>query len=83
MNNQPVIQIQNLNHYFGKGELKKQVLDNINLELKQGEIVILTGHSGSGKTTLLTLAGGLRSAQSGSLKILGQDPLFSQRRRSL
>ena len=75
INQNPVIQIQNLNHYFGKGELKKQVLYDINLELKQGEIVILTGHSGSGKTTLLTLAGGLRSAQSGSLKILGQEML--------
>ena len=81
MNNQPVIQIQNLNHYFGKGELKKQVLGNINLELKQGEIVILTGHSGSGKTTLLTLAGGLRSAQSGSLKILGQEMLGANKKQ--
>ena len=81
MNNQPVIQIQNLNHYFGKGGLKKQVLGNINLELKQGEIVILTGHSGSGKTTLLTLAGGLRSAQSGSLKILGQEMLGANKKQ--
>ena len=79
MNNElstnPVISIKNLDHYFGKGELKKQVLYDINLELERGEIVILTGHSGSGKTTLLTLAGGLRSSQSGSLKILGQETL--------
>ena len=71
----PVISIHNLDHYFGQGDLRKQVLSDINLELYRGEIVILTGPSGSGKTTLLTLMGGLRSAQSGSLKILGQEIL--------
>ena len=81
INQNLVIQVQNLNHYFGKGELKKQVLYDINLELKQGEIVILTGHSGSGKTTLLTLAGGLRSAQSGSLKILGTEMLGASKQK--
>ncbi len=81
INQTPVIQIQNLNHYFGKGELKKQVLYDINLELQQGEIVILTGYSGSGKTTLLTLAGGLRSAQSGRLKILGSEMLGASKKQ--
>ncbi|PMB42552.1 ABC transporter [Fischerella thermalis CCMEE 5319] len=70
---QPVISIQNLNHYFGQGNLRKQVLFDINLDIYSGEIVIMTGPSGSGKTTLLTLMGGLRSAQEGSLKILGQE----------
>jgi putative ABC transport system ATP-binding protein len=71
--NSPVISASNLNHYFGDGELRKQVLFDINLDINAGEIVIMTGPSGSGKTTLLTLMGGLRSAQSGSLKILGQE----------
>lgn len=70
---QPVIKIQNLNHYFGQEELRKQVLFNINLEINPGEIVIMTGPSGSGKTTLLTLIGGLRSAQDGSLQIMGKE----------
>lgn len=69
----PVISAQNLNHYFGSGPLAKQALFDINLDIEAGEIVIMTGPSGSGKTTLLTLMGGLRSAQSGSLKILGQE----------
>lgn len=63
-----IIDIQNLNHYFGQGTLKKQVLFQINLKIKEGEIVILTGPSGSGKTTLLSLIGGLRSVQEGSLQ---------------
>jgi putative ABC transport system ATP-binding protein len=67
------IAVQNLHHYFGEDNLRKQVLFDINLEINQGEIVIMTGPSGSGKTTLLSLMGGLRSAQEGSLKILGQE----------
>jgi putative ABC transport system ATP-binding protein len=70
---EPVISSRNLNHYFGEGNLKKQVLFDINLDIYAGEIVIMTGPSGSGKTTLLTLMGGLRSAQEGSLKILDRE----------
>jgi putative ABC transport system ATP-binding protein len=77
-----IISIDNLNHYFGEGTLRKQVLFDINLEIKTGEIVIMTGPSGSGKTTLLTLMGGLRSAQSGSLKILGQE-IYNASKRQL
>ncbi len=73
INHQPVISVQNLDHYFGEGQLRKQVLFDINLEINRGEIVLMTGPSGSGKTTLLTLVSGLRSAQSGSLKILGKE----------
>ncbi|MEM1252769.1 MAG: DevA family ABC transporter ATP-binding protein [Cyanobacteria bacterium P01_H01_bin.21] len=71
----PIIISQQLSHSFGEGHLKKQVLADIDLTIHAGEIVILTGPSGSGKTTLLTLMGGLRAAQSGSLKILGQEIL--------
>lgn len=73
MSQAPVISIENLNHYYGKGSLKKQILFGINLEIYSGEIVIMTGPSGSGKTTLLSLIGGLRSVQEGSLKFLGHD----------
>ena len=68
-----IISVNNLNYYFGEGALRKQVLFDINLEIKTGQIVIMTGPSGSGKTTLLTLMGGLRSAQAGSLKISTQE----------
>ncbi len=72
-NQKPVISIHHLDHYFGQGQLRQQVLFDINLEIAPGEIVLMTGPSGSGKTTLLTLVSGLRSAQSGSLKIIGQE----------
>lgn len=69
----PIISVQQLSHYFGKGELCKQALFDIHLDIYPGEIAIMTGPSGSGKTTLLTLMGGLRSVQEGSLTILGQE----------
>jgi putative ABC transport system ATP-binding protein len=73
MTDSSVIDIKNLNQYFGQGQLRKQVLFDITLQIQAGEIVILTGPSGSGKTTLLTLIGGLRSAQEGSLQVLGRE----------
>ncbi|MBW4615450.1 MAG: DevA family ABC transporter ATP-binding protein [Desmonostoc vinosum HA7617-LM4] len=73
MTNKPVISIKNLDHYFGYGSLRKQILHNINLEINAGEIILMTGPSGSGKTTLLTLVGGLRSAQYGGLRVLGRE----------
>jgi len=77
---QTVIEVSQLNHYFGEGALKKQVLFDINLQIKSGEIVIMTGPSGSGKTTLLSLMGGLRSAQEGSLQILNQEVCGASKR---
>lgn len=70
---QSSISVHHLDHFFGSGKLRKQALFDINLEIEAGEIVIMTGPSGSGKTTLLTLIGGLRSAQSGSLNVVGHE----------
>lgn len=67
------LSIHHLDHFFGEGQLRKQVLFDINLNISMGEIVIMTGPSGSGKTTLLTLVSGLRSSQSGSLKVFGEE----------
>jgi putative ABC transport system ATP-binding protein len=69
----PVVDIQNLDHRFGQGELSQQVLFDINLKVNPGELVILTGPSGCGKTTLLTLVGALRAVQQGSLRVLGRE----------
>ncbi len=67
----PAITIRNLNHHFGSGDLRKQILYDISADIHPGEIVINTGPSGSGKTTLLTLVCGLRSVQDGSVQTLG------------
>jgi putative ABC transport system ATP-binding protein len=68
-----LIQVRDLNFSFGKGELRKQILTDVSMDVSQREIVILTGPSGSGKTTLLTLMGGLRSVSQGSVVILGNE----------
>ncbi len=70
---EPLIVVEGVNHYFGTGALRKQILCDVSTEVQSGEIVILTGPSGSGKTTLLTLVGGLRATQEGSVRILGQE----------
>jgi putative ABC transport system ATP-binding protein len=70
---EPIVTISNLNYKFGSGTLQRQVLYDINLQIHAGEIVIMSGPSGSGKTTLLTLIGALRSAQEGSLYVLGRE----------
>jgi len=68
----PII-VESLNHSYGKGALRKQILFDVSTEIPRGEIVIVTGPSGSGKTTMLTLVGALRSAQQGSVRILGEE----------
>ncbi|MDZ4731788.1 MAG: ATP-binding cassette domain-containing protein [Xanthomonadales bacterium] len=67
------IKVAGLSHFFGKSNLRKQILFDITTEIPAGEIVIVTGPSGSGKTTLLTLVGALRSAQQGSIRVLGEE----------
>jgi putative ABC transport system ATP-binding protein len=68
----PIV-VERLSHWYGEARLRRQVLFDISAEIRVGEIVILTGPSGSGKTTLLTLIGALRSAQKGSLRVLGRE----------
>ncbi len=68
-----VVEINNLDFFYGSGNMKKQTLFEINLILKKGEVVMMKGPSGSGKTTLLTLIGALRRANNGSLKVFDQE----------
>lgn len=69
----PAIVAKNLSFHYGVGKLRKQILFDIELEVPEGEIVLMVGPSGGGKTTLLTLIGTLRAMQSGSLKVLGKE----------
>ena len=70
---QPTVRIQYVNHAYGAGEFRKQVLFDNTLDMLPGEMVIMTGPSGSGKTTLLTLIGALRSVQEGSVQVQGHE----------
>ncbi|MEM6329197.1 MAG: ATP-binding cassette domain-containing protein [Planctomycetota bacterium] len=69
----PRVVVDHLNHFFGQGEAQKQALFDNCLQVRAGEIVIMTGPSGSGKTTLLTLIGTLRTVMEGSLSVLDQE----------
>ncbi|BAU13113.1 ABC transporter ATP-binding protein [Leptolyngbya sp. NIES-3755] len=82
MANDSIIDIQSVNHYYGTGRLRKQILFEVTTAIEPGEVVIMTGPSGSGKTTLLTLIGALRSTQEGSMRVLGQE-LFNASEREL
>ena len=53
--NSKTVSINNLSHFYGIDENKKQVLNNVNFFIEKGELVLLKGPSGCGKTTLLTL----------------------------
>ena len=84
-----VVEINNLDFFYGHGKMAKQTLFEINLVLRKGEVVIMKGPSGSGKTTLLTLMGALRHGSHGSLKVFGQqligaeNKLLIQTRRNI
>src|SRR5579885_2153545 len=69
----PLLEVQSIRKSFSKpdgGELF--VLDDINLTLREGEIVGLLGRSGSGKSTLLRLIAGLSRPAGGSITYLGR-----------
>ena len=60
-----MINIKNLNKHYG--EIK--VLNDISIEIKQGEIFAIVGHSGAGKSTLMRCINGLEDYTDGSLKV--------------
>ena len=70
---EPAIRVDELNHYFGEGEARNQVLFGNSIEIPAGQLVVMTGPSGAGKTTLLTLIGALRSVHEGRIEVLGRD----------
>ena len=64
-----VIKIEKLSKFYGD----TQILFDVNLEVKKGEIFAIVGHSGAGKSTLLRCINGLESYQGGSLKVFDQE----------
>lgn len=68
------IKIKNLNHiYNANTPFESKALDNINLEIEDGDFIGLIGHTGSGKSTLIQHLNGLLKPDSGSVEICGID----------
>jgi putative ABC transport system ATP-binding protein len=68
---EPCVRLEGLNHWYGSGSNRRQVIQGVDLTINPGEVVLLTGPSGCGKTTLLTLVGALRQVMEGSVRVLG------------
>jgi len=68
----PLVNIRSVSKTFHRGSEDIHVLDNLDLEVREGEFLALMGPSGSGKSTLLNLIGGLDRATAGSVEIGGQ-----------
>ena len=64
-----ILKAENLIKIYGQDENKVKALDNISLEVEQGEFVAIVGSSGSGKSTLLNMLGGLDKLTSGDVYI--------------
>ncbi len=66
---EPVIEVERLVTHYGT----RQILRDVDLTIRQGEIMVIMGGSGSGKSTLLRHMIGLERATSGSIRLLGNE----------
>ena len=73
MSVETVFEARGLTKVYRMGEQEVHALRGIDLELYNGELVVLLGPSGSGKSTLLNILGGLDTATSGSVSYAGKD----------
>ncbi len=62
-----VFSVRGVTKIYGTGDIEVQALRGIDLDLFEGEFVVLLGHSGSGKSTLLNILGGLDSVTAGTV----------------
>lgn len=68
------IKVENLVHiYMPKSPFEKVALDNVSLEIEDGQFVALIGHTGSGKSTLIQHLNGLLKPSSGTIIVDGKD----------
>ncbi|MDQ7027883.1 MAG: ABC transporter ATP-binding protein [Anaerolineae bacterium] len=65
------IEVKNVSKIYGRGNTEIRAVDDVSLQVKSGEIVLIMGPSGSGKTTLLSMAGLLLRPTSGDIWVNG------------
>ena len=68
-----IITTQNLMKVYSEASMPVNAVNNVSLDIKQGEFTAIVGPSGSGKTTLLNILGGLDRPTSGSVKVGGTE----------
>ena len=68
-----VMSVRDVTREFQNGDTVTKVLKGVNLDVYEGEFLVLLGESGCGKSTLLNIIGGMDQATSGTLTYLGQD----------
>jgi ABC-type lipoprotein export system ATPase subunit len=68
----PVLSARDLHKDYGRGDTLVRAVDDIHLDIAQGESVAIVGPSGCGKSTLLYLLGGLERPSAGALSLAGQ-----------
>ena len=67
------VETRNLRKVYKSGEIEVEALAGVDLDVEEGDLVLISGPSGSGKTTLLNVLGALDRPTSGKVRILGQD----------
>lgn len=67
-----IAEFKNVSKWYGEGEHRTEVLQDINLTIKEGEFLAIVGFTGSGKTTLVNLLNGLLSPSEGEVLFKGE-----------
>lgn len=68
-----IVEFKDVTRVYGRGDTAQLALDHVNMELNQGEFVVILGPSGAGKSTLLNMLGGLDSPTEGTIIVDGKD----------
>ncbi len=71
MSKKTVVNLVNVGKMYRNGPEELHILRGVDLELKQGSSIVITGESGCGKSTLLNLIGGLDAPSYGSIEVTG------------